>query len=79
MFGMFDRIVSDPALLAGKPHVRGTRISVEVVLEWLASGGTMAEIVQAYPHLAPADVEQAVRYAARFLENEVVVTAEVGA
>ena len=76
---MFDRIVSDPAVLAGKPHIRGTRISVEMILEWLASGGTTAAIVRAYPHLAPTDVEQAVRYAARFLENEVVVTAEVGA
>lgn len=76
---MFDRIASDPAILAGKPHVRGTRISVEMILEWLASGGTTTEIVEAYPHLALADVEQAVRYAARFIENEVVVTAEVGA
>ena len=76
---MFDRIVSDPAVLAGKPHVRGTRISVEMILEWLASGGTTAEIVEAYPHLTPVDIEQAVRYAARFLENEVVVTAEIGA
>jgi uncharacterized protein (DUF433 family) len=76
---MFDRIVSDPAVLAGKPHVRDTRISVEMILEWLASGGTTAQIVQTYPHLTSSDVEQAVRYAARFLENEVVVTAEVGA
>ena len=76
---MFDRIVSDPAVLAGKPHIRGTRISIEVILEWIASGGTTAEIVHTYPHLTPADVEQAVRYAARFLENEVVLTAEIGA
>lgn len=76
---MFDRIVSDPGVLAGKPHVRGTRISVEMVLEWLASGGTTAQILEAYPHLTPEDVEQAVRYAARFFENEVVVTAEVSA
>jgi uncharacterized protein (DUF433 family) len=75
---MFDRIISDPAVLAGKPHIRDTRISVEMILEWLASGGTAAEIVRTYPHLTPADVEQAVRYAARFLENEVVVTTEVG-
>jgi len=75
---MFDRIVSDPAILAGKPHIRNTRISVEMILEWLASGGTTAEIIETYSHLIPADVEQAVRYAARFLENEVIVTAEVG-
>ena len=35
---MFDRIVSDPAVLGGKPIIKGTRISVELVLEWIASG-----------------------------------------
>ena len=35
---MFDRITSDPAILGGKPIIRGTRISVEIVLEWFASG-----------------------------------------
>ena len=74
---MFDRITSDPAVLGGKPVIKGTRISVEMVLEWLASGAGPSEIVQAYPHLTPEDVEQAIRYAARFLENEVVVTSEV--
>lgn len=36
---MFDRIASDPAILGGKPVIRGTRISVETVLEWVATGG----------------------------------------
>jgi hypothetical protein len=35
---MFDRITSDPAILGGKPVVKGTRISVEMILEWMASG-----------------------------------------
>ncbi|MDQ3441276.1 MAG: DUF433 domain-containing protein [Planctomycetota bacterium] len=75
---MFDRISSNPAVLGGKPCVKGTRISVEFILELIASGATRADVVTAYPHLAEADVEQAVRYAARFLQNEVVIAAEVG-
>ena len=74
---MFDRILSDPAVLGGKPCIKGSRISVEMVLEWLASGATAEQIVQAYPHLSSVDIEQAVRYAARFLENEVVIKTEV--
>lgn len=73
---MFDRILSDPAVLGGKPCIKGTRISVEMILEWIASGATVSDITAAHPHLRAEDVAQAVRYAARFLENEVVITAE---
>ena len=74
---MFSRIVSNPALLGGKPCIKGTRLSVEFVLELAASGASRDEIVRAYPHLTPEDVEEAMRYAARFLKNEVLLTAEV--
>lgn len=74
---MFMHIISNPAILGGKPCVKGTRISVEFILELVASGASRDEIVQAYPHLTPEDVEQALLYAARFLKNEVVLTAEV--
>ena len=74
---MFDRITSDANVLRGKPRIKGTRISVEFILELVASGATRDEIVRAYPHLTVEDVEEALRYAARFLENEVLVTAEI--
>jgi uncharacterized protein (DUF433 family) len=74
---MFERINSDPAILGGKPCVRGTRISVEFLLELVAQGASRADILKAYPHLSAEDVEQALRYASRFLENEVVITAEI--
>ena len=61
---MFDRIVSNPAILGGKPIVRGTRISVELILEWMASGATRDEILRKHPRLSAADVEQALAYAA---------------
>ncbi|HYE63770.1 MAG TPA: DUF433 domain-containing protein [Phycisphaerales bacterium] len=74
---MFDRIVSDPAILSGKPIVKGTRLSVEFLLELVASGGTIPQIVAQYPQLTAGDVEQALRFAANALKNEVVVTARL--
>ncbi len=43
---MFDRITSDTAILGGKPIIRGTRISVELILEWIASGATRDDILR---------------------------------
>ncbi len=71
---MFDRITSDPSTLGGKPIIKGTRISVEMVMEWMASGASLDEIIKAYPHLSAADVEQAIGYAANAVKNEVLVS-----
>jgi uncharacterized protein (DUF433 family) len=74
---MFDRITSDPAILGGKPIIRGTRISVALVLEWVASGASRDDILRKHPHLTAEDVEQALAYAAESIRNEVLLTAEV--
>ena len=74
---MFDRISSDPAILAGKPIIRGTRISVELILELIASGATRDDILRRHPHLTAVDVEQALGYAAQATKNEVLLTAQV--
>jgi uncharacterized protein (DUF433 family) len=74
---MFDRIASDPAILGGKPVVRGTRISVEVILEWIASGATRDDILRKQPQLTASDIEQALAYAAAAVRNEVLFTSEV--
>ncbi len=71
---MFHRIISDPAILGGKPCVRGTRLSVEFILELVASGGTIAEIIAKYPQLQAADVEQAIRYAGAALKNDAIIS-----
>ncbi len=76
--GMFDRIVFDSAILGGKPIIRGTRISVALILEWVASGASRADIIRKHPHLSGEDVEQALAYAAASVRNEVLLTAEVG-
>jgi uncharacterized protein (DUF433 family) len=72
-----NRIASDPGILGGKPCIRGTRISVEFVLELFASGATTDDILQAYPSLAREDIVAAVRYAAGVLRNESILEVEV--
>ena len=67
---VFAHITSDPAILGGKPCIRGTRISIEFILELFASGATRDDILRAYPHLTTEGVTEALRYAARFLKNE---------
>jgi uncharacterized protein (DUF433 family) len=74
---MFDRITSDAGVLGGKPIIRGTRISVEMILEWIASGATRDDIVRGCPHLTTADVEQALGYAAAATKNEILLTTHV--
>jgi uncharacterized protein (DUF433 family) len=65
---MFDRITAEAGVLGGKPIVKGTRISVEFILELVASGGSIADIVRQYPFLMQEDVHQAVLFAARGLK-----------
>ena len=74
---MFDRIVSDPSILGGKPIIKGTRISVEMVMEWIASGASRDDILTSYPHLSAEDVQQVTGYAAQAVKNEVLSTAEI--
>jgi uncharacterized protein (DUF433 family) len=66
------QIISDPGILGGKPCVRGTRLSVEFILELLASGASETDIVAAYPQLSAEAVRAAVTYAAKGMKNEVV-------
>lgn len=60
-----DRIIKDPRILAGKPTVKGTRISVELISELLAAGvWSEADILRNYPRLTTTDLEACRRYAA---------------
>ena len=58
-------IVSDPDHLGGKPRVRDTRIAVALLLEWLAAGMTIAEIVREYPSLTEEAVRKTLEELAR--------------
>ena len=67
-----DWITANPAVLGGKPCIRGTRISVEIVLELLANGASPEDVRRTYPHLPAQGIAAAIDYAARSLKNEVV-------
>jgi uncharacterized protein (DUF433 family) len=59
-----ERIVSDPAIMRGKPTVKGTSITVELILEELADGMSVDDIRAAHPHLDETDVRAALGFAA---------------
>ncbi len=65
-----DWIVGDAEILGGKPCVRGTRLSVEFLLELAASGATPQEILAQYPQLTPEGLAAAFKYAADMLKGE---------
>jgi uncharacterized protein (DUF433 family) len=70
-----ERIASDPEILLGKPTIKGTRISVELILGWLANGWTHERILGAYPQLSREDILAALAFAAEVMrEEEYVVT-----
>jgi len=72
-----NRIVIDPSILSGKPCIRGTRISVEFLLELFASGASKEDILRAYPQLEPEDIEQALSYVISSIRNETILDVPV--
>jgi uncharacterized protein (DUF433 family) len=73
----YPRIICDPQILGGKPVIRGTRISVEFIVELVASGASRDDILKKYPQLTGADVEQALHYAAATAGNSFLFGARV--
>ena len=67
-----ERIVIDPKILRGKPTIRGTRISVELILELLAGGWTEEAIAENYPQIRKEDISAALHYAHSLLKEEAV-------
>ncbi|MCB1189974.1 MAG: DUF433 domain-containing protein [Leptospiraceae bacterium] len=67
----FEQIVSNMEILGGKPCIKGTRISVDMVLEWLATGAAIDDICKTYTHLSKESVVQAILFAASRIKNEV--------
>ncbi len=65
-----DRISLDPKVLVGKPVIKGTRISVEFLMELLANGWTHEQILKNYPHLVAEDILAALHYAAETVKQE---------
>lgn len=63
-----ERIVANPKILGGKPVIRGTRISVEFILDLLASGMCEDEILGDYPHVTREDLHACLRYAQGYVK-----------
>ena len=68
-----EHIERKPGVMMGKPVIRGTRITVEVILERLGAGSTEADLLQSYPHLTAADLRAAQSYAAVALGSDEMV------
>lgn len=64
-----ERITSDPAVMGGKPCIRGLRVTVGTILGLLATGKSRERILQAYPYLESEDIDAALAYAAWRLEE----------
>ncbi|KPV64777.1 MAG: hypothetical protein AOA65_0844 [Candidatus Bathyarchaeota archaeon BA1] len=64
------RIAVDPNVLAGKPIIKGTRISVELILDFLANGWTVEIILENYPQLRKEDIIAVLKYATEILKEE---------
>jgi uncharacterized protein (DUF433 family) len=64
------RIVANPEVLVGKPVIKGTRISVELVMDLLAGGYTPQQIMEQYDHLAAEDIQACLAYAGELIRSE---------
>lgn len=65
-----DRIIVDPDVLAGKPVIKGTRISVELLMDRLADGWSIEDIVEAYPHIKRDDVLAAIAFVTELYKED---------
>ena len=70
------RISIDPAVMTGKPCIKSTRITVELILRKLGAGRSFADLLEAYPQLTQDDVRAALAFAADYMQHETVLAAE---
>ena len=65
-------IFSDPAMMMGKPVIKGTRITVKLILEKLGAGETIEQILEAHPRLTREGIQAALAFVAKSLRSDVV-------
>ena len=68
---LLDRIVVDPNILVGKPVIKGTRIPVYLIIELIAGGMTIKDVLKEHPELKEEDVKAALIYASKLLERDI--------
>jgi uncharacterized protein (DUF433 family) len=69
---MADRVEINPAVMQGKPVIRGTRVPVELLLRKLGEGASVDDLMDAYPRLTPDDIRAALAYAADSIAHETI-------
>lgn len=67
---LIDRIIVDSSICNGKPIIRGKRITVQTVLEFLSAGDSKEEILSQYPTLEPEDISACIRFAAELMNHQ---------
>lgn len=73
----FNRITQNPAVMGGKPCIRGMRVTVGMIVGQIGAGHTIEELLAGYPYLEREDILQALRYAAwRVSDREIVLAGE---
>jgi uncharacterized protein (DUF433 family) len=72
---MESHIVIDPEICNGRPVVRGTRITVQTVMEFLAAGDSVEEVLEAYPSLSREQVLACMEWASRLMANQFQIAA----
>ena len=70
MSSQIDRITINPDVCNGKPVVRGLRITVESILDYLSAGGTAEEILRQHPMLEPEDISACLAFASRLMAHK---------
>lgn len=70
-----ERITTDPDLCNGRPTIRGLRITVQTVLEFLSAGDSAQDILEAYPDLEAADISACLQFAAMLMDRHYVIKA----
>jgi uncharacterized protein (DUF433 family) len=70
---LLERIEVNPAVMLGKPVIKGTRIPVELLIRKLSEGATEADLLDGYPRLTKKDIQAALAYAANALAHETII------
>ena len=73
----FPHLSANPSILGGKPYISGTRISVDLIIEWLASGAKKEDITNTYTLISEEAFNEALLYAAGFLKNDIYIDVKV--
>lgn len=78
MQSQYQYIISNPKILDGRPVIKGTRISVRLILEWMAHGSTIDQIIKEFPQLTPEAIKEALLFAGAASDKELDIELSLG-